>query len=203
MAYTGPKVRLSRKLGIALTPKSEKVMQKKATPPGQHGGAQKARKVSVYKRQLMEKQLLRHFYNVQERQLRNYFRKASRFTGNTASAMVAMLEMRLDAVVVRGGLTRTVYAARQAVVHGHILLNGKRVTIPSCQVKVGDTVSVKESSRAMKRFIEAIESASAVPPYLELTKETMNVRLARTPLAEEIPVVKNADVSLIVEYYAR
>jgi small subunit ribosomal protein S4 len=203
MAYTGPKVRLSRKLGIALTPKAEKVMQKKANPPGQHGGAQKARKVSVYKRQLMEKQLLRHFYNVQERQLRNCFRKASRFTGNTASAMVALLETRLDAVVTRGGLARTPYAARQAVVHGHVLVNGKRVTIPSTQVKIGDTVSVKESSRALKRFIEAIESASAVPPYLELTKETMNVRLARTPLREEIPVVQNADVSLVVEYYAR
>jgi len=203
MTYTGPKVRLSRKLGIALTPKAEKVMQKKATPPGQHGGALKSRKVSVYKRQLMEKQLLRHFYNVQERQLRNYFRKASRFTGNTASSMIAMLETRLDSVVVRGGLARTIYAARQVVGHGHILVNGKRVTIPSYQVKVGDTVSVKESSRAGKRFVEAIESASVVPPYLELTKETMNVRLARTPLREEIPVVQNADVSLVVEYYAR
>jgi small subunit ribosomal protein S4 len=178
-------------------------MQKKATPPGQHGGGLKSRKVSVYKRQLMEKQLLRHFYNVQERQMRNYFRKASRFTGNTASSMIAMLETRLDSVVARGGLARTIYAARQVVGHGHILVNGKRVTIPSYQVKVGDTVSVKESSRAGKRFVEAIESASVAPPYLELTKETMNVRLARTPLREEIPVVQNADVSLVVEYYAR
>lgn len=203
MNYSGPKVRLSRKLGVALTSKAERVMVKRANPPGQHGGAQTGRKVSVYKRQLREKQLLRHFYNIQERQLRNYFRKASRFTGNTADTMLGMLESRLDAVVARSGLTRTIYAARQGVVHRHFLVNGKPVNIPSYHVKEGDVVSVCEKSRPLKCFVEALESAVNTPPYLELDKEKMTAKLISKPKREDIPVIKNADVSLVIEYYAR
>ncbi|HBF33778.1 TPA: 30S ribosomal protein S4 [Candidatus Sumerlaeota bacterium] len=203
MNYTGPKVRLSRKLGVALTPKAERVMQKRSNPPGQHGGAQNNRKVSVYKRQLREKQLLRHFYNIQERQLRNYFRKASRFTGNTADTMLGLLESRLDAVVARSGIARTIFASRQNVVHGHILVNGKPVNIPSYHVKEGDVISVREKSRAQKNFIEALESAVNTPIYLELDKEKMSVMLISKPKREDIPVIKNADVSLVIEFYAR
>jgi small subunit ribosomal protein S4 len=203
MNYSGPKVRLSRRLGIPLTRKAEKVMQKKPSPPGQHGGATQGRKMSIYKRQLLEKQLLRCFYNVQERQLRNYFRKAIRLSGNTADAMIAMLETRLDAVVARGGLARSIYAARQVVVHNHILVNGKRVNIPSYHVKETDAVSVKESSRGKKCFHDAVESAPSQPEYLELDKANMTVRLLRTPKRAEIPVIQNSDVSLVVEYYAR
>lgn len=203
MNYTGPKVRLSRKLGVALTPKAERVMQKRSNPPGQHGGAQNNRKVSVYKRQLREKQLLRHFYNIQERQLRNYFRKASRFTGNTADTMLGLLESRLDAVVARSGIARTIFASRQNVVHGHILVNGKPVNIPSYHVKEGDVISVCEKSRTKKNFIEALESAVNTPIYLELDKEKMSVKLISKPKREDIPIIKNADVSLVIEYYAR
>ncbi|MFP4379434.1 MAG: 30S ribosomal protein S4 [Candidatus Sumerlaeia bacterium] len=203
MNYTGPKVRLSRKLGTALTPKAERIMQKRSNPPGQHGGGPRGRKVSVYKRQLMEKQLLRHFYNVHERQLRNVFAKAAQLNVNTADAMISLLETRLDAVVARGGLARTIFAARQYVSHGHIEINGKKVDVPSARVKIGDVVSVREKSKEKKCFQEALESAANTPPYVELDKEKMTVTLKSDPKREDVPVIQNSDVSLVVEYYAR
>jgi len=203
MNYTGPKVRLSRKLGTPLTPKAEKVMQKKAYPPGQHGPNQRNRKVSIYKRQLVEKQLLRTHYNIHERQMRNYYRKAAKLPANTADAMVSMLETRLDAVVTRGGLARTIYAARQYVSHNHILVNGKSVNLPAYQVKEGDVISVVESSHEKKCFQQALAAAATQPGYLELDKEKMAVRLSRMPKIPEIPVVRDHDLSLVIEYYAR
>jgi small subunit ribosomal protein S4 len=203
MNYTGPKVRLSRKLGVALTPKAERIMQKKNNPPGQHGGAQRSRKVSVYKRQLMEKQLVRHFYNIHERQLRNVFRKAARMTSNTADGMIALLEARLDSVVARSGIARTIYAARQYVVHGHIQVNGKKVDIPSYVLKVGDVVSVREKSKTLKCFVDSMDAAANTPSYIELERDKMSAKMTTMPKREDIPVIKNSDISLVVEFYAR
>lgn len=202
MSHTGPKVKLSRRLGIPLTPKAAKVMDRKPFPPGQHGRSQQfARgRMSDYKRQLLEKQRLRAQYNISERQMRNYFRKAERAVGNTADLLIQLLESRLDAVVYRGGLAPTIYAARQFVSHGHILVNGKRVNIPSYQVKVGDVVSVRQKSRQLPVIVDAIDSA--VPPsYLELSPDDMSVKFLYLPNREEVPVI--AEVSLVIEFYSR
>src|SRR4029079_2167436 len=118
----GPKVKIARALGIALTPKAARIMERRPNPPGQHGATTR-RKVSDYKKQLLEKQRLRAQYNISERQLQNAFTEATRQSGNTGVNLVRLLEMRLDAVVMRAGFARTIYAARQAVVHGHVMVN--------------------------------------------------------------------------------
>src|SRR5919109_3077612 len=115
MKYTGPKVKLSRSLGIALTPKAAKYMERRPYPPGQHGAQKKHRRGSDYKQQLLEKQRLRFQYNITERQMRNYFHKAERSRLNTGDALIQLLERRLDATVLHGGLAKTIYAARQYV----------------------------------------------------------------------------------------
>lgn len=204
MKYTGPKVRVARKINLPLTPKAERVMQKKAYPPGQQGGQRRrGGKESVYKRQLVEKQRLRSIYNIHERQMRICYRNAVRAQANTAEAMIGMLETRLDALVAHGGLARTIYAARQYVNHGHILVNGKRVDIPSYRAKVGDVIAVQEKSRKMECFAKALEGAGVQPPYIELNRQDMSIRLLNVPKQEEIPLVDRVGMSLIVEFYSR
>lgn len=203
MNYTGPKVKLSRRLGLALTPKAAQIMAKRPYPPGQHGRHQqfKDRNPSDYKRQLLEKQKLRLQYNIHERQMRNYFIKAFRRMGNTVDNLVQLLETRLDAVVLRAGLARTIYAARQYVTHGHILVNGRRVNLPAYRVKVDDVVSVKEKSRRLACFAEALASTAGTPPYLKTSKDEMSAQLLYLPPRYEVPVI--CEVSLVIEYYSR
>jgi small subunit ribosomal protein S4 len=202
MNYTGPKVRLSRRFGVPLTPKAAKIMEKRGYPPGQHGRmAARFSKVSDYKRQLQEKQLLRAQYNIHERQLRNYYQKASSRVGNTPDNLIQLIETRLDAVVMRAGLARSIYAARQYVTHGHIEVNGKRVNIPSYNVEVGDVVSVKEKSLKMPCFTEALESTIAPPPYLDRDEAAMSVKLLYLPKRDEVPVI--CEMSLVIEFYSR
>lgn len=202
MKYTGPKVRLSRRLGIAMTPKAAKVMELKPYPPGQHGMARQ-RKMSDYKRQLIEKQRLRNQYNLSERQMRNYFKKAAMRSGNPAQRLIEMLETRLDAVVLRSRMAKTIYAARQYVNHGHIMVNGKRVNIPSYQVREGDVISVREKSRKVPQFMEAWEEAVAlpVPTYLEVDEKAHSAKLVAKPDREEVPVI--CEMSLVTEFYSK
>ena len=201
MNKTGPKVKLSRQLGIALTPKAAKVMEKKPHPPGEHGRVQNfRRKLSDYKRQLVEKQKLRAQYNIHERQMRNYFDKAQSKKGNTGDNLLQMLEMRLDAVVLRGGLARTIYAARQLVTHGHILVNGERVDVPGYTCKPGDVVSVRAKSQQLPGIQEAMADAQGIS-YLSLVRNTATVRVVDLPQRDFIPVI--CDVPLVIEYYSR
>jgi small subunit ribosomal protein S4 len=201
MNKTGPKVKLSRALGIALTPKAAKVMEKKPHPPGAHGRVQNfRRKLSDFKRQLVEKQKLRAQYNIHERQLRNYFDKAQRKKGNTGDNLLQMLEMRLDAVVLRGGLARTIYAARQLVTHGHILVNGKRVDVPGYTAAVGDVISVKPKSLQLPGIQEALADAQSIS-YLSLDRNSATVRVNEIPQRDYIPVI--CDVPLVIEFYSR
>jgi small subunit ribosomal protein S4 len=201
MNKTGPKVKLSRALGIALTPKAAKVMEKKPHPPGAHGRVQNfRRKLSDYKRQLVEKQKLRAQYNIHERQLRNYFDKAQRKKGNSGDNLLQMLEMRLDAVVLRGGLARTIYAARQLVTHGHILVNGKRVDVPGYTTVVGDVISVKPKSLQLPGIQEALADAQSIS-YLTLDRNAATVRVNEIPQRDYIPVI--CDVPLVIEFYSR
>lgn len=202
MKYTGPKAKLSRSLGIALTPKAGRIMGRRPNPPGQHGTERRGgpRRVSDYKRQLLEKQRLRAQYNIHERQMRNYFRRAAQRTGNTPENLIHALETRLDAVVLRGGLAPTIYAARQLVSHGHILVNGRRVTYPAYVIHPNDVVSVKPTSRDIPVIVEAADGA-APPPYLELAKDDMSVTLRYLPARDEIPII--CDLSQVVEFYSR
>lgn len=203
MKYTGPKVKLSRAAGVPLTPKALKYMERKPYRPGQHGPNQRFGRStpSDFKRQLMEKQKLRLQYNIHERQLLNYYKKAIRQPGNTGDNLLRLLESRLDALVLRGGLARSIYAARQYVSHKHITVNGQRVNIPSYQVQPGDVISVREKSRKVPVFTEALESAAAAPDYLEVTPDSFSIKFVRLPEADEIPII--CEVPLVVEFYSR
>lgn len=199
MRRGGPKVRLARQLGIALTPKAARVMERRPNPPGQHGATPR-RKVSGYKKQLVEKQRLRAQYNMSERQMSNAFAEAIRQSGNTGVRLLQLLEMRLDAVVLRGGFVRTIYAARQAVTHGHVLVNGQKVDRPSFRLKPGDVVSLADKSKEMVAFTGPLEVARP-PAYLELDREKRSVRVREVPEREQIPI--QCETSLVIEYYSR
>ena len=199
MNRSGPKVKLARQLGIALTPKAAKVMERRPNPPGQHGASPR-RKVSGYKKQLVEKQRLRAQYNISERQMQNAFAEAIRQTGNTGVRLLQLLEMRLDAVVLRAGFVRTIYAARQAVVHGHVLVNGQKVDRPSRRLKPGDVVSLADKSRDKVAFTVPLEVARP-PAYLELDRDARKARIREIPEREQIPV--QCEASLVIEYYSR
>lgn len=199
MRRGGPKVKLARQLGIALTPKAARVMERRPNPPGQHGATPR-RKVSGYKKQLVEKQRLRAQYNMSERQLSNAFAEAIRQPGNTGVRLLQLLEMRLDAVVLRAGFVRTIYAARQAVTHGHVQVNGEKVDRPSRRVKPGDVVSLAPKSRDLAAFSVPLEVARP-PAYLELDKEKRSVKVREIPEREQIPI--QCEASLVIEYYSR
>lgn len=200
MNYTGPKVKLSRKIGINITPKAGKVATKKPYPPGQHGQNKRRAKQSDYGKQLIEKQRLRLQYNISENHLRKAYSKASHMTGNTADLLVQILETRLDAIIYRAGFAATIYAARQYVSHGHILINGKKMDVPSHHVKVNDVVSIKPKSQKLECFQDAIRNSGS-PEYLEVVKSDFSVKLAYMPAREEIPIQN--ETQLVVEYYSR
>ena len=199
MKYNGPKVRLSRKLGIPITTKAERFRENKPYPPGQHG-LRRRRRQSNYAQQLMEKQRLRFQYNVSEKQMRNSFKAANRQKGVVGENLVRLLEMRLDSMVHRAGLAPTIFAARQFVGHGHIEVNGKRVDIPSYRVRPGDVFNVREKSRKLRMFNEARVPVT-IPEYLTVDESGYSVTVNHMPARDEVPVI--CDVQLVVEYYSR
>ena len=199
MSYRGPRAKLSRKLGVPITPKSTRVMIRKPYAPGQHG--QRRRKAaSEFGRQLLEKQKLKFQYNVSEKQLRKYYKKAKAAKGNPADTLVQYLETRLDNVVYRSGLTPTIYAARQLVTHGHVRVNGAKINKPSYAVTHNDIVSLAEKSKQIPYVQEALGN-SAPPDYLEVNKEAFTTRITRVPLREEVPVI--CEIQLVIEMYSR
>jgi small subunit ribosomal protein S4 len=200
MNYTGPKVRLSRKLGIQITPKAHKVMAKKSYPPGQHGNSRRRTKQSDYGKQLIEKQRLRMQYNVSEKQMRNYFKKSTGMTGNTGDILIQLIESRLDSLVLRSGFARTIFQARQMVSHGHIRVNGRRADVPSYHIKINDVISIKEKT-TKNEFIQDSIRAAAPPPYLEMSKADFSSKYIYVPPREEIPAI--CEVPLVVEFYSR
>jgi small subunit ribosomal protein S4 len=197
-----PKARLSRALGIPLTRKCVKYFERRPFPPGVHGRGR--RKASDYQVRLLEKQRLRHQYNISEAQMRKAYEDAHRAEGKTGEAMVALLERRLDAVVHRAGLARTIYQARQLVAHGHFTVDGKKVDRPSFRLKPGQVVEVRESSRQKPPFQVAAAGAHVdgpTPPYLSTVLEELRTTVIRAPQRSEIPV--HCDEQLVVEFYAR
>ena len=200
MSYRGPKAKKSRRLGVAITPKSQKYLETRPNPPGMHGRGRRMNKLSDYGRQLMEKQRLRFQYNMSEHALRRAYASASNKAGETPEVLVQSLETRLDAVVFRAGLARSIFAARQYVGHGHFLVNGKKVDIPSFQVKVGDDIEVRPKSKEMACFQSALATSERVA-YISTDDQALKVRLNYVPERDEIPVI--CDVPVVVEFYSR
>jgi small subunit ribosomal protein S4 len=201
---TRSKTRLSRALGIALTPKAAKYLEKRPYAPGEHGRT-KRKQDSDYAVRLREKQRLRAQYGIREAQLKIQFEEARKTAGLTGENLVEQLEMRLDAIIVRSAIARTTAQARQMIVHRHILVDGKLVDRPSFRVKPGQLVHVKERSEGMEIFQVAaagghVDVLPKTPAYLEVELDKLQARLVRRPKRAEVPVT--CEVQLVVEYYA-
>jgi small subunit ribosomal protein S4 len=197
--YTGSSWKISRRLGISLSG-TGKELEKRPYAPGQHGPNQR-KKLSEYGLQLQEKQKLRHMYGVTERQFRNLFDRAGKLSGVHGENFMVLLESRLDNVVYRLGLARTRRGARQLVNHGHILVNGSRVDIPSFRVTAGQTISLREKSRNLDVVKEAVEVNNFVPDYLTFDADKLEGTFTRLPERSELPAEINE--TLIVEFYSR
>ena len=198
-------VRLSRALGIALTPKAQRLFEKRPYAPGEHGRTRR-RTAADYAAPLREKQRLRAQYGVSEKQLRAIYERGTHESGQTGEAMLRELECRLDNLVLRAGIARTTAQARQYVVHRHILVDGNIVDRPSYRVKPGQTIQVKPKSQTTVPFQIAAEGVHrdvlpAVPGYLDVDLASLKATLVRKPEPEEIPVQVN--IQYVVEFYAR
>lgn len=197
--YTGPQYKKSRRLGFS-TLENGKELARRPYAPGIHGTSRR-KKVSEYGIQLQEKQKVRFMYGLTEKQFRRTFDKASKMSGVAGENLLKLLESRLDNLVYRMGLAPTRRASRQIVNHGHILVNGKKVDIPSYNVKVGDIISVKDNSKEHGAIKNALELSLPTPAYVEFDKTKMSGKYIRYPERSEL----NADIneSLIVEFYNR
>lgn len=200
----GPKHTLCRRVGERLCTTDKCPVVRRPYPPGVHGPKKKRRQLSTYGSQFREKQKAKVIYGLLERQFRGVFEEAKRRAGNTSLALVQLLELRLDNVVHRLGLASTRSQARQLVSHGHLMVNGRRVTIPSYRVKPGDAITVHESSKSLKHFSEKIATAlpkHAPPGWLALDAATMTGKVLAPPGQDEVQ--QNFDPTMIVEFYSR
>jgi small subunit ribosomal protein S4 len=195
------KYKICRRLGANLWGRAKN--PKRDYAPGQHG--QRRRKPSDYGTQLFAKQKLKGYYgNITERQFRRYYEMASNAKGDTSENLIGLLERRLDAVVYRMKFVPTVFAARQFVSHGHVKVNGTRVTIPSYRLKDGDVVSVKDKSREMTLVMAAQESSEReVPDYIEVDPNRAEGKFIRAPKLADVPYPVQMEPNLVVEYYSR
>lgn len=195
----GPRVKVSRRLGVDLDLKSRShALERRPFPPGQHGRSARPRRTrSVYLRQLEEKQKARFFYGVREKEMRRYVQEAAR----TRRSTVQLVERRLDNVLARLPLAATRAQARQFISHGHVLVNRDRVDVPSYLVDAGDEVRIKPGSSVEPLAREAIDRMATVPPWLQLDREELTGKVLHLPGREEVQVP--FDEPLIVEYYSR
>ena len=207
--YTGAVCRMCRREGAKLFLKGERCysdkcsITRRAYAPGQHGQSKGRKKVSEYGIQLREKQKTRRYYGVLESQFEGYFETAERKQGMTGQNLLRILESRLDNVIYRLGLATSRAEARQLVVHGHYTVNGKRVNIPSYQVREGEVIAVCEKSRQSDKIKAIVETCGArpVPMWLDMNKETLEAKIVRMPNREDIDL--DVQELLIVEYYSK
>lgn len=198
--YTGPKSKIARKFGEPIFGE-DKVLARRNFPPGQHG-ASKRRKTSEYGTQLSEKQKAKYTYGVLEKQFRNMFEKASRMKGITGEILLQLLESRLDNIVYRLGIAPTRAAARQLVLHRHIVVNGAVVNIASYSVKPGDVVGVREKAKSLEVIADALAGFNhSKYPWLEWDESAKAGKLLHVPAREDIP--ENIKEQLIVELYSK
>jgi len=198
------KYKLDRRMGENIWGRPKSPVNKRSYGPGQHG-QRRARKRSDYGTQLQAKQKLKGYYgNITERQFRRYYQEAARKQGDTGENMIGLLECRLDAVVYRAKFVPTPFAARQLVNHGHVKVNGRRVTIPSFQVKETDAIELTAKARDMALVIEASKSGERdVPDYVNADHSKMTAKLLRTPKLSDVPYASQMQPHLIVEFYSR
>ncbi len=199
-----PKAKEQRRFGEVLMPrpKYQRILERRPYPAGEHGKDKiMRRRRSDHAIQLEEKQKLRFIYSVMERQMRRYVKKAQTQQGETGKNLIVMLERRLDNMVYRMGLGATIWAARQLVIHRHILVNGQRVDRPSFVVSPNDVISLKPKMRTNIHVLQWIEEAITPPDYLDVDMNTFSATLIRIPKREEIPVP--IDEQLVVEFYNR
>jgi small subunit ribosomal protein S4 len=199
--YTGPRVRISRRFGVPIFGPT-KYLERRNYGPGMHGPKSR-RKTTDYGLGLLEKQKLRYYYGLMERQFRGVYEKALRRRGVTGEQMLQILETRLDNVVYHLGFANTRAAARQMVGHGHIKVNGRKVSIPSYSLRVNDAVEVRDNSRARQMATKNLESATsrAVPDWLSLNREAFKGVVMRIPTRDEIRPIANEQS--VVEFYSR
>ena len=197
------KYKINRRLGENLWGRPKSPVNTREYGPGQHG--QRRKKPSDFGIQLMAKQKLKGYYgNISEKQFRKYYAEAVRRHGDTSENLIGLLERRLDAVVYRMKFVPTVFAARQFVGHGHVKVNGKRVNIPSYQVREGDVIEVKEKSREMPLVLLAIESAEReVPDYMEVNHKKLAGTFVRQPKLADVPYPVQMEPNLVIEFYSR
>jgi small subunit ribosomal protein S4 len=198
------KYKIDRRMGESIWGRPKSPVNKRSYGPGQHG-QRRAKKLSDYGTQLMAKQKLKGYYgNITERQFRKYYTEASRRQGDTGENMIGLLERRLDAVVYRAKFAPTPFSARQMVSHGHVKVNGRRVTVSSYQVKEGDTVELTAKARDMALVLDATKSAERdVPDYVEANHDKMSAKFLRAPKLADVPYAAQMQPHLIVEFYSR
>ncbi len=198
------KYKISRRLGENLWGRAKDPVLRRNYGPGQHGPA-KRRKLSDYGLQLQAKQKLKGYYgNLTERQFRKVYTEAVRAKGDTSENLVGLLERRLDAVIYRMGVVPTVFAARQFVNHGHVLVNGRRVNIPSYSVKEGDEIQVREKSRQIAMVLESMQNPErSVPEYIDMDAKQFKAKYLRMPKLAEIPYPVMMEPNLVTEFYSR
>jgi len=199
LRYTGPKDKLSRKFGEIISGMPDFELNKRPYPPGQHG--QKRSKNSEYGNLLIEKQKLRISFGVTERQFRRVFKMASKVKGPTAEILIQLLETRLDNIVYRMGFAPTLPFARQMVAHGHVLVNSKKIDIPSYQVKPGQEISLKAKIKDLETVKKSLSDSPQVLDYLQVNKEEFTGKLVEMPKRANIPITVND--RLVVEFYSR
>jgi small subunit ribosomal protein S4 len=195
--YTGPKVKLSRRVGVPVENNPKHTSKRQLVYPGMHG--YRGRRLRDYGLRLNEKQKVRFHYSVLERQFRRYIALAGRIKGNKGEILMRLLERRLDNVLRRCGLARTIWAARQIVVHGHVMINGRKTDRPSYSVEIGDVITLKPRIHKLTR--ENMESLSGheVPQWLDFNPAELTAKIVALPTSDQIPFDVNPN--LIVEFY--
>jgi small subunit ribosomal protein S4 len=204
MARTGPRLKIIRRLGTPLPGLTPKSSDRKQYPPGEHGPGRRRRRKTEYRERLEEKQKIRLNYGLKEKQLRNYFKRAKESRGPTGEALLELLERRLDSVVFRLGFARTIPAARQLIVHGHVRVNDRKVDSPGYEIGSGDEITLSEKARNNVHVKESVQSGPrvALPSNLKLDPDDPFVgRVVGSPVRDDVPVV--IEESSIVEFYAR
>lgn len=198
------KYKIDRRLGENIWGRPKSPVNRREYGPGQHGQRRKG-KLSDFGLQLRAKQKLKGYYgNLTEKAFKRVYGEAARRRGDTGELLIGLLERRLDAVVYRAKFVPTVFAARQFVNHGHVLVNGKRVNIPSYRLRVGDVVEIREKSKQLALVLEAIQLAERdVPDYVDVDHSKMTVSLTRIPTLSDVPYPVQMEPNLVVEFYSR
>lgn len=198
------KHKIDRRLGVNLWGRSKSPFNSRQTIPGQHGPTAR-KKETDFGIQLKAKQKLKGYYgSIGEKKFRKYYQEAVRLRGDTGENLIGLLERRLDAVVYRAKFVPTVFAARQFVNHGHVLVNGQRVTVPSYQVQEGDVIEVRERSREIAMVLEALALPERdVPDYIDVDVKKMTATYVRIPQLDDVPYPVTMEPNLVIEFYSR